>query len=119
MEIGDIVRPDTEGTLHTIQFHEIGARIFYKATLFNLTPKYIITKYNEEVNVMQMPFAGLPDLPVFNQWEHPAYAEMLSAFTGYPIGTIAPGDRTKVMQWLADENGKPLDIPMKSGPSVS
>jgi hypothetical protein len=113
MEIGDVVRRDANRKLHPIQFYEIGARIFYKATLFNRTPKYIIMKHDEseDINVMQMPLAGLSALPVFNQWQHPAYAEVLSAFTGYPIEIIAPGDRTKVMQWLADENGKPLDLP--------
>jgi len=117
MEIGDVVRRDADRKLHPIQFCEIGARIFYKATLFNRTPKYTLMKHDEseDINVMQMPLAGLSPLPVFNQWQHPAYAEVLSAFTGYPIEIIAPGDRTRVMQWLADENGKPLDLPCGPG----
>ena len=121
MAIGDVVRRDAERKLHPLQFYELGARIFYKATLFNRTPKYIIMKHadHDGINVMQMPLAGLSARPVFNEWQHPAYAEVLSAFTGYPIEIIAPGDRTKVMQWLADENGEPLDIPMQSGPPVA
>ena len=114
IEIGDVVRRDVKRKLHPIQFYEIGARIFYKARLFNRTPKYIMTKHNEDFNVMQMPLAGLSARPVFDEWKHPAYAEMLATFTGYPIETLAPGDRTKVMQWLTDENGEPLDLPMKA-----
>jgi hypothetical protein len=113
MAIGDVVRRDAKRQLHPIQFAEIGARIFYKARLFNRTPTYIMMKHDDDFNVMQMPLAGLSARPVFNEWKHPAYAEILASFTGYPIETLAPGDRTKVMEWLTDEDGEPLDIPIK------
>jgi hypothetical protein len=113
MEIGDLLRRDGKRTLHPLQFAELGAKTFYKAGLFNRTPKYLMFKRNDEFHVMQMPLAGLSGLPVFNKWEHPVYAEVLSAFTGLPIAKIASEDRTRVMQWFTDQNGKPLNIPLK------
>ena len=63
MGIGDMVRRDGERTLHPLQFSEIGARIFYKATLFNRTPKYIMHKHNDDFEVMQMRLLGFPLYP--------------------------------------------------------
>jgi hypothetical protein len=113
LAIGDAIRSDGARKLHPLQFYELGARIFYKARLFNRTPKYTMMKHKDNFEVMQMPLAGLSGLPVFNDWNHPDYAEVLSAFTGHPIEKIAPGDRSKVMTWLRDQNGKHLNIPLK------
>lgn len=119
LSIGDIVREESKRKLHPLQFYELGARIFYKATLFNRTPKYIMMKHRDEFEVMQMPLAGLSPLPVFNEWKHPDYAQVLSAFTGYPIEELAPGDGTRVVTWLKDQNGKLMNIPLTPRRSTS
>jgi hypothetical protein len=113
IEIGDALRRDGKRKLHPIQFYELGAKLFYKAKLFNRTPKYLFFGVRDRFHVMQMPLAGLSDRPVFDKWEHPIYAQLLSAFTGHPIEKIASDDRTKVMQWFTDPQGKPLNIPLK------
>jgi hypothetical protein len=50
---------------------------------------------------------------VFDKWEQPVYAEILSFFTGRPLEEIARGDRSRVMQWFTDPNGAPLNISIK------
>jgi hypothetical protein len=113
MEIGDLLRRDGKRKLHPLQFEELGAKTFYKAGLFNRTPKYLMFKVKDVLQIMQMPLAGLSSRPIFNDWEMPVYAQFLSAFTGLSIDQIAPGDRNKVMQWFTDPGGKPLNIPIK------
>jgi hypothetical protein len=67
----------------------------------------------DDLQVMQIPFAGLSTRPIFEQWEQPVYAHFLASFTGLPIEKITAEDRTKVMQWSTDPSGKPLSIPLK------
>jgi hypothetical protein len=111
--IGELLRRDGKRKLHPLQFLEIGAKTFYKAGLLNRTPKYIIVESKGALEVMQMPLAGLSAKPVFDEWQHPIYAHVLSHFTGYPLEKIASPDGTKVMQWFVGPDGKPLNIPMK------
>ena len=44
--------------LHPVQFIELIALIFYRATLFNRTPKYMIIESVRTLNAMQLPLQG-------------------------------------------------------------
>lgn len=116
IEVGDIFRRDGKFELHPLQFEELGAVSFYKASLFNRTPKYLISERGDDVQIFQMPLAGLSGKHVFDPWDQTRYAEYLAIFTGYPLDKIAPGDRSKVMQWRADEKGGRLKISLKKFP---
>jgi len=116
VDVGDIFRRDGKFVLHPLQFEELGAIAFYKASLFNRTPSYLITEVRNRLQIFQMPLAGLSGRPVFDPWVHPKYAEYVSLFTGYPIDKIASPDRSKVMQWRVGPDGKRLVIPLKKFP---
>jgi hypothetical protein len=116
IEVGDLFRKDGKARLHPIQFTELGAIAFYKASLLNRTPKYLIFEIRKRLQILQMPLAGMSGKPVFDQWIQSKYAEHLVAFTGYPLDVIAPGDRSNVMQWRYDEKGNRLNVPMRKVP---
>jgi hypothetical protein len=116
VEIGHLLRREGRHKLHPLQFEELGAICFYKASLLNRTPKFIMFEQRGRYQVMQMPLAGVSAKPVFDVWQHPQYAEYLAAFTGYPIEVLAPGDRTKVMQWRQDANGARLKLDITKTP---
>ena len=111
LSVGDLLRRDGKRKLHPIQFYELAAKAFYKATLLNRTPKYIMTEFNNAVEVMQMPLMGLSSKPVFDDWNQTAYAHMLSALTGYPVERLKPDDTDRVM-FISDAEGNPVNIPL-------
>jgi hypothetical protein len=112
MVIGSLVRRDGRRKLHPLQFSELGAKVFYKSTLFQRVPKYVMVGTNKYLEVVQMPLSGLSGLPIFADWDHSTYARFLAAFTNLPIEMIAPGDRSQVMPWMKDDDGKFLEIPL-------
>lgn len=112
LSVGDLLRRDGKRKLHPIQFYELAAKAFYKATLLNRTPKYIMTEFNNAVEVMQMPLMGLSSKPVFDDWNQTAYAHMLSALTGYPVERLKPDDTDRVMTFISDAEGNPVNIPL-------
>ena len=112
LSVGDLLRRDGKRKLHPIQFYELVAMAFYKATLLNRTPKYIMTEFNNAVEVMQMPLMGLSSKPVFDDWNQTAYAHMLSALTGYPVERLKPDDTDRVMTFISDAEGNPVNIPL-------
>jgi hypothetical protein len=118
VEIGQLLRREGRYKLHPLQFEELGAICFYKASLLNRTPTFIMFERRGRYQVMQMPLPGLSEKPVFDEWEHPRYAEYLAEFTGYPIEVLAPGDRTKVMQWREDDNGARLKLDIRQTPHL-
>lgn len=81
--------------LHPLQFEEISAKVFAKARTFTRTPKYIST----HVDGKQMPIGGLSENPIFGDYDHEEYAEMLALFTGHPLNLIWPGDGS-VQTWI-------------------
>ena len=111
-ELGRIVRRDGSEKLHPIQFREIGARLFYKSTLFNRVPKYITMHHGKSYKVMQMPLQGLSPKPVFDPWDHGMYAHHLAQFMGTTVDRIASADRSLVSTWLYDKDGNRVRIPM-------
>jgi hypothetical protein len=112
IDFGAQLRSEAPRKLHPVQFREFGATWFYKSSLLNRRPKYLMFEHQEVpgVNVMQLPLAGLSDKPVFDEWHHPDYAQFLSFFTGFPLEIIAPGDRSRVMQWRRDQDGKRIPL---------
>jgi hypothetical protein len=112
LSIGDLLRRDGKRKLHPIQFNELTANAFYKATLLNRTPKYIMFESNNAVEVMQMPLMGLSSKSVFDDWDQKAYAHMLSFLTGHPVGRLKPDDTNRVMTFISDAEGNPVNIPL-------
>ena len=116
IDVGDILRRDGNFELHPVQFEELCAIAFYKASLLNRTPTYLMSEGTNGLQIFKMPLAGLSGKPVFDPWVPSNYAEVLSMFTGHPLDKIAPGDRSKIMQWRVDKQGKRLKIDLKKFP---
>lgn len=112
ISIGDLLRRDGKRKLHPIQFYELSAKAFYKATLLNRTPKYIISEFKKAVRVEQLPLQGLSPKPVFDDWDQTAYAHMLSFFIGQPVERLKPDETDRVMTYVTDAQGKPINIPL-------
>lgn len=92
-------------SLDPLQFVELTAQFFYRATLFNRVPKYLVTETKESVLVFQLPLGGLSTKPVFDPDDPRDYARVLSQFTGYPIEHVFhPPNR--IMTWLVNEKGE-------------
>jgi hypothetical protein len=113
---GKLFRREARRKLHPLQFQELGAITFYRAALFNRTPKYIMFEKNGRYQVLQMPLAGLSGLPIYRVWRQDEYAHVLAAFTGLPTETIKPGRGPHVVTWLRDADGKPQRIDLKKFP---
>jgi hypothetical protein len=113
IDIGNIVRRDGSIKLHPIQFDELGARVFYKASLFNRVPKYVTSFTRNRYHIMQLPLAGLSSKPVFDPWDHGRYAHHLAAFLQVPVDRIASPDRSLVSTFLYDATGKRQRISVK------
>ncbi|MFL6798251.1 MAG: hypothetical protein ACJ8F3_12655 [Xanthobacteraceae bacterium] len=113
ISIGALLRRDGRRRLHPVQFDELAAKAFYKATLLNRTPKYVMMEMNKSIEVMQMPLMGLSTNPVFDEWDPTAYAHMLSFHTGHPVEKLKPDDSGRVMSFISDADGKPFNIPLK------
>lgn len=62
------------------QFEELCARFYYSAYLFNRLPEYNIMLVNEEVFIEAMPLKGMLNKPIFDQWQHKTYAQVLENF---------------------------------------
>jgi hypothetical protein len=113
-EIGPVVKQDGAIKLHPVQFDEIGAKIFYKASLFNRTAKYITSHYKKTYRVMQMPLAGLSGKPVFNPWDHKIYAQYLASFFNVEVERITSPDGSLVSTWLYDKDNNRVRIPVSA-----
>ena len=92
----------SEYQLHPLQFEELGAAFFYKASLFDRTPKFILSETDNLCKVVIMPIAGLSQKPVFKKWDPNVYTQVLSIFTGAPVEQIQPAPG-KVMTWLRQQ----------------
>jgi hypothetical protein len=113
LSIGDLLRRDGKRKLHPIQFYELAAKVFYKATLLNRTPKYMTLEVNKAVQVIQMPLMGLSMKPPFDDWDQTAYAHALSFFTGHTVEELKPDDSGRVATFISDAEGRPRNIPLR------
>jgi hypothetical protein len=92
--------------LHPVQFLELVAMVFYKATLLNRTPKYLITESTTAIQIIQMPMQGLSLKPIFDEWDQAAYAQHLAAHLNLPLDQVyKPPDA--VITWLNGPDGQP------------
>lgn len=110
--IGAAVKRDGAIKLHPKQFDEIGAKVFYKASLFNRTPTYITMHHNNRYRVMQLPLMGLSDKPVFNRWEHNVYAHYLALFMNTEVENVSSADGALVSTLLYDKENRRVRIPI-------
>jgi hypothetical protein len=102
-------------SLHPLQFSELIASFFYKASLFNRTPKYMIMESVTSLNVMQLPLQGFSLKPVFDEWEQGTYAQVLAFHLRTPTDKIfEPPD--KVMTWLNGPDGQPRFLDLRANP---
>jgi hypothetical protein len=106
--------------LHPVQFLEICALVYYKAFLFNRTPKYSIFELPDgTIKVVQLPLGGFSKKPLFDEWEYEKYANTLAGLLGIPVESIfIPPDN--VMTWLHEEDGriKHLDFQIFPWPPI-
>jgi hypothetical protein len=101
--------------LHPIQFLELAASFFYKASLFSRVPKYLIIEGPKALEVIQLPLAGFSLKPVFEEWDQRTYAQVLAFHTGTRLQDVfSPPDR--VMTWLNGPDGKPRFMSIRQFP---
>jgi hypothetical protein len=88
--------------LHPLQFEELGAAIFCKASLFDRVPKLVMSGDSRRgYHVMIMPLQGMSQKPVFRQWDGALFARYLSYFTGMPVEHLNPDRGNRVMTFLS------------------
>ncbi|MEO8654025.1 MAG: hypothetical protein ABI409_07875, partial [Ramlibacter sp.] len=64
----------------------------------------------------QMPIAGLSEAPVFGDYDHESYGQMLAAFTEHPLELIWPGDGS-VQTWIRSyDNPHFIDVQAQPWP---
>jgi hypothetical protein len=98
-----------ERDLHPLQFAELTAGTFYKATLMNRVPKYVIAEGNSRISVMQMPLMGFSSRPLYDEWNEAHFARVLSECTHYPLDVIHPTPG-QVCTWLHNDGGDFLQL---------
>jgi hypothetical protein len=94
--------------LHPIQFHEVLAIGIYAGTLFNRTPKLLITEREGKLEVMAMPLAGFAGGSLFDDWDLEHYAYLLAHIVHASVGEVYSSG--SVRTWLSDEEGSPVFI---------
>ncbi len=62
------------------QFEELAARFFYSAYLFNRLPEYNVIEANDVVYIDPMPLRGSQNKPIFDEWQHRTYGQVLENF---------------------------------------
>jgi hypothetical protein len=101
--------------LHPLQFLELIAHVFYKAALFNRTPKYITIESTKALQVMQLPLQGFSARPVYDEWDQEMYARIFAFHSGLPLDRVfAPPDR--VATWLNGPDGEPRYLSLRDQP---
>ncbi|MGE6218513.1 hypothetical protein ACQKCH_01705 [Nubsella zeaxanthinifaciens] len=62
------------------QFEELAARFFYSAYLFNRLPEYNVIEANGVAYIDPMPLRGIQNKPIFDEWQHKTYGQVLENF---------------------------------------
>lgn len=105
--LGDTHRSYYELNLHPLQFAELTARTFYKATLMNRTPKYTMSRANHSHPVANNGFSARP---IYDEWHNSHYAWVLSEHTHYPPDLLVSPAPDQVMTWLRNGRGDFLQL---------
>jgi len=90
--------------LHPLQFTELSAAFFYSASLVNRVPKFMLFESPDYVQVVQNPLQGMSKKPIFDDWNQPDFAKLLSLMTGLPFDQVFTPPKS-VMTWLHDAKG--------------
>ncbi len=101
--------------LHPLQFAELTAAFFYKASLMNRVPKYIVIEAKGRVLVCQSPLGGFTTEPLFDSWDNTVYARFLSQFTRFPLQDVLRPSG-EFATWLHDDSGKVRFVDVASNP---
>jgi hypothetical protein len=100
--------------LHPIQFANLTAMFFYKATLATRVPKFMSFEQGGKVMVVQMPLGGFSRKPFFDDWDWNIYARVLAQYTDLPVEELLRPDG--VWTWLDDGTGTVPDITFETFP---
>lgn len=101
--------------LHPIQFEELGAYFFAKASKFRRTPKVMLSENEHGIQFHVLPIAGWSSSPVFEDIQLEELAEFKAFFMGYSQEEVMSVDGL-VATWLLNENGGFQEIPMDFPP---
>ena len=100
-ELGSLYAKYKRYALHPVQLEELGAVMFYKASLFDRVPKLIVLGDRRRgYQIIILPLAGLTMKPVFQEWDNTMFVRYLSEFTGMPLDQLASEDARRVMTFL-------------------
>lgn len=139
--VGDLFRRDAKRVLHPLQFLELGAKLFYKASILHRRPTYLILEtggchhvtltgmdtpdditqlWSKEladgtVVLRSIPPLPLLDKPIFEDWKIDDYAKFLGGLTGLPLESLNPQSGI-VMSWLSDAENKPIELYLAQQP---
>jgi hypothetical protein len=100
--------------LHPNQFREIVAKIVYKESIRDRTPKRLAIVGPDDIpEYHQLPLLGFSLKPYYCDWDIAVYAKYLSFYTGMDIEDIyKPPNR--IVSWLTDNQNQPRYIPFKT-----
>lgn len=112
--LGDHLRKHMGRTLHPIQFEELAAKVFYKATLLDCSTKYLFAETGRSYDVGV--FCGsYSTRPLYRDWHMDEYAKYVSVFTLHPMSFVSPQPGL-VHSWLTDERDEPITIDIVEEP---
>jgi len=99
-------------SLHPIQFNELIAMVFYRESLRNRTPKYIMNEGKKYLEINSLPLSDLSSKPIYDDWINAEYAKFLSFHCGINYDKAYESSSDKVWTYLYDEknNLRKLDI---------
>jgi len=109
---GDIFERIKKISLHPIQFNELIAKVFYRESLRNRTPKYIMYEGKKYLEVNSLPLVGLSSKPIYDDWINAEYAKFLSFHCHIDYDKAYEKSSDKVWTILYNENSnlRELDI---------
>lgn len=113
--VGDLCETHARRTLHPIQFEELAAKLFYKASLLNSHAKYVFIETGRHYDVIAMPEQGYSTRPLYKEWSMDEYAKYLAVFTQQPLSFINPTPGL-VHSWLTDDREEPITIDIAEEP---
>lgn len=95
--------------LHSVQLHEIMAKVAYGSTLMNRVPKFIIIEQEDSnmSSVISLPLQGMTNKPIFDPWIEEDYCRALEHFLqgwGIPYENLYYGPG-KVATYLFNKDG--------------
>lgn len=110
----DALYEETPYPLHPLQFREMCAKIIYKESIRDRTPKRIAIEAPGKIpEYYQLPLLGFSLKPYYRDWDIEIYAKYLSALSGIGIEDIyKPPNR--IVSWLTDNHNQPRYIPFKT-----